>query len=207
MGNSKKTIFSKNQKDIYCFADSPDIGRKLLDCGARIIQIRNKHIGDGEFLKLASEMVLLAEKYDDAVIIVNDRVNIALEAGADGVHVGQDDMKCREVVELAGENMIVGVSADNEKEAVEAQKAGADYVGAGAVFATATKTDAPVIGIEGLNAVVRSVDIPVVAIGGISTENISLIRDSGAKYFAVLSQICDSANISEKLTEFRKLII
>ena len=160
-------IFLRTPARIYCFADTVELCRTLLDAGARVIQLRHKTADDAAFGR-AVEMLDCVRSYEDAVLIVNDRVDIALDIGADGIHVGQEDRDCREVVRRAPASMIVGVSARYPDVARSAAAAGATYVGAGAVFATPTKPEAVVIGLKGLQAVVAAVDIPVVAIGGIT---------------------------------------
>ncbi|MCP4346518.1 MAG: thiamine phosphate synthase [Desulfobacterales bacterium] len=200
-----KEFFSTDRRDIYCFADNMDICRKLLTGGANIIQLRNKHIDDTAFKKLAEEMLSLARD-SDAILIINDRVDIAIEIMADGIHIGLEDENYREVITRAPDNMIVGVSVDTVKEAVEAEQAGAAYVGAGAVFPTPTKGDAVVIGIDELHNIVRAVKVPVVAIGGISMENIQQVVETGAQYYAIISDINNSQDIPARLNEFFTII-
>ncbi len=202
----KKEFFSTSRKDIYCFADNMEICRKLLTGGAKIIQLRNKHIDDTAFKNLAREMLSLVRSFDDAILIINDRVDIATEIMADGIHIGLEDENYREVITRVPDNMIVGVSVDTVKEAVEAEQAGAAYVGAGAVFPTLTKTDAVVIGIDELHNIVRAVKVPVVAIGGISMENIQQVMETGAQYYAIISEINNSQDIPARLNEFFTII-
>lgn len=106
-----KKNFLLNPGRLYCFADSVTLCRTLLEAGARVIQLRHKTVDDGSFRRLAAEMLDCVHSFEDAVLIINDRVDIALEIGADGIHVGQEDRDYREVVRLAPESMIVGVSA------------------------------------------------------------------------------------------------
>ncbi len=202
----KKEFFSTNRKDIYCFADNTDVCRKLLTGGAKIIQLRNKHIDDTAFKNLAGEMLSLVRSSDDAILIINDRADIAVEIMADGIHIGLEDENYREVIRRVPDNMIVGVSVDTAKEAVDAEQAGAAYVGAGSVFPTPTKTDAVVIGIDELHNIVKAVKIPVVAIGGISMENIQQVMEAGAQYYAIISEINNSKDISARLNDFFTMI-
>ncbi|MCJ7829866.1 MAG: thiamine phosphate synthase [Desulfobacterales bacterium] len=202
----KKSPFSTFRRDLYCFADSPDLCRRLLEGGARIIQLREKHLDDPGFHRLGAEMQALVREYPEAVLIVNDRVEIALELGADGIHIGQEDENYREVIRRVPPEMIVGVSVDTAAEAIVAQEAGATYVGAGSVFPTPTKPDAQIIGIEALHRIVQSVHIPVVAIGGIALENAREVVAAGAHYLAVISQINDAADIPARIREFRAAI-
>ena len=135
-------------------------------------------------------------------LIINDRVDVALAIDADGVHVGQSDMPCEVTRKLVGPDKIVGVSAATIEEAKKAEKDGADYIGTGAVFPTATKDDAPKITKKDLKEIVKSINIPVVAIGGITIDNAHELTDTGIKGLSVVSAIMSSDNpkkSSEKL--------
>lgn len=133
-------------------------------------------------------------------LIINDRVDIALAIDADGVHVGQSDMPCEVTRKLIGTDKILGVSAATITEAKKAQKDGADYIGTGAVFPTATKDDAPSITKQNLKEIVESIDIPVVAIGGINNDNASELTDTGIAGLSVVSAIM-SADDPKKASE------
>ena len=196
MPNPKAT-FHTSPTRVYCFADSANVCRVLLEAGARIVQLRNKTIDDRAFRNLAREMLAAVRKFEDAVLIVNDRVDIALECGADGVHVGQEDEDYQSVIGRLPGHLIVGVSARYPETAREAAQAGATYVGAGAVYATATKSNVPVIGLAGLRSVVEAVSIPVVAIGGISAATIRDVLGTGARYAAVISEITGAPEPAE----------
>ena len=137
--------------------------------------------------------------------IVNDDLDIALACGADGVHVGQDDMPAAEVRRRAGRRLIVGVSAHTPEEARLAEAAGADYLGAGAVFGSATKTDASLLTPAGLQAVCAAVHIPVVAIGGVNAGNILQLQGSGAAGAAVVSGIFGAPDITAACRDLRAL--
>ena len=195
-------IFLRTPSRIYCFADTVELCRVLLHAGARIIQLRHKTADDADFRRLAVEMLACVRSCEDAVLIVNDRVDIALEMGADGIHVGQEDLDARQVVRRAPASMIVGVSGRYPAEARAAAAAGATYVGAGAVFATPTKPEAVVIGLQGLQAVVAAVDIPVVAIGGITLEAVRPVLKTGARSCAVISGINDTPDPAAALRRF-----
>jgi thiamine-phosphate diphosphorylase len=195
-------IFLRAPARIYCFADSVALCRTLLDAGARVIQLRHKTADDAAFRRLAVKMLECVKSFEDAVLIVNDRVDIALDIGADGIHVGQEDRDCREVVRRAPVSMIVGVSARYPDLARSAAAAGATYVGSGAVFATPTKPEAVVIGMTGLQAVVAAVKIPVVAIGGITRASLRPVLETGVRYCAVLSGINDVPDPAVALRRF-----
>jgi thiamine-phosphate pyrophosphorylase len=192
-----KEKFYHSPTQIYCIADTLELCEKLLTAGARIIQLRNKSVDDKTFRNLAEQMLVSVRRCDDALLIINDRVDIAVEIAADGVHVGQEDEDYRAVIRRVPDRMIVGASARYPDLAESAARAGATYVGTGAVFATSTKPDATVIGLEGLRAVVERVSIPVVAIGGISVQNIRKLIATGVRYCAVISGISGASDVAE----------
>jgi thiamine-phosphate pyrophosphorylase len=194
----KKELFLKGKNQIYCFADNLDIFSKLLAAGARIIQYRNKIVNDRVFYQTANEMLSLIRERNDIIFIINDRVDIALKVKADGVHIGKSDEPYSNIIQRVPEDIIIGVSVDNEHEAILAANAGATYLGAGAVFPTKTKAGVPVIGTDGLQRIVRSVHIPVVAIGGITPDNIHEVIKTGVQYIAMISNINDSDDIPAK---------
>ena len=189
MNPEAKSIFMRHPGRIYCFADTPDLCRALLKAGARVIQLRHKTAGEAEFRRLALAMLAEVRRYEDALLIVNDRVDIAIEVGVDGIHVGQEDLDAREVLRRAPQAMLLGVSARTPAEARAAAAAGAGYIGAGSVFATPTKADAVVIGLQGLREVAAAVDLPVVAIGGITRANARSVFQAGVRYAAIISDI------------------
>jgi len=195
-----------NTSRIYCFADTLPLCKKLLDGGAKIIQLRDKHSDDNTFYQSAREMLSLVRHYDDAILIINDRVDIALEVKADGIHIGQEDENFYNVLDRVPDEMIVGVSADTAKQAIEAERAGASYIGAGAVFPTPSKSDAKIIGINALSDIVKSVNIPIVAIGGITLKNIRQIMETGVRYFAMISEVNSSKYISVRLKELSEIL-
>jgi thiamine-phosphate pyrophosphorylase len=201
-----KEKFFNGASRIYCFADSVDLCAALLDAGARVIQLRHKTVDEDCFRRMAREMLERTRRHEDAVLIINDRVDIALEIGADGVHVGQQDEDCERVIRRVPAEMIVGVSARHPEPALAAQRSGATYVGAGSVAATSTKPDAEVIGVEGLSAVVAAVNIPVVAIGGISKWNIRQTYETGVRYCAVISGINRSPDPAAALQQLEAIL-
>lgn len=197
---------------LYAVTDRAWVGKmslyeqveETLKNGATCVQIREKHLGDEKFLEEAIEIKKLCNKFS-VPLIINDNVDVAVKCGADGVHVGQDDMKAEDVRSKVGENMIIGVSAHTVEEAAEAVKNGADYLGLGAVFSTSTKTDVDVMPRETLEAICKSVDVPTVAIGGISKDNIKELSGSGVDGVAVVSAIFGADNIGEATAELLKL--
>ena len=178
--------------------------KEALDGGITFLQLREKELGEEEFLREAKDMKALATAYH-VPFIINDNVELALAIGADGVHVGQDDMEAGKVREKLGPDKIIGVSAHSVEEAVEAEKNGADYLGAGAVFSTSTKGDAGALSMETLKAICSSVSIPVVAIGGIKEENILSLKGTGVAGAAIVSGIFARKNIREACVRLRGL--
>ncbi len=157
--------------------------------GARVVQLREKHLDRAAFLEEAKRFVLLCRRLG-AVSIIDDSVEIALESGAGGVHVGQSDLEAGRARALLGPERIVGVSAHSAAEALRAKAAGADYLGCGAAFATGTKTDAKPISKETIRAVTAAAgEIPVVAIGGVVRENLLELKGLGLAGVAVVSGI------------------
>lgn len=165
------------------------IVREAVAGGATCVQLREKTADTRDFLEEA-RAVKAALEGTRVPLIINDRVDVALAAGADGVHLGQQDMPIADARRLAPPGWIIGVSAESVEDAVRAERDGADYVGASPVFATPTKTDtAPALGLDGLRAIRAAVVIPVVAIGGIHAGNARDVRAAGADGLAVVSAI------------------
>ena len=175
-----------------------------IDGGAGIVQLREKHLDHDAFLKEAKRFVALCRE-KGAVSIINDDVDIALAADADGVHVGQEDLAAGRAREVLGPDKIVGVSAHNVTEALAAQAAGADYLGVGAAFSTGTKTDAKPITRETIHAVTAAVDIPAVAIGGITRENLPQLSGCGLAGVAVVSALFAQPDVKAAARELLAL--
>ncbi len=156
--------------------------------GATMIQLREKELGDKDFLEEAFRIKEVCHQHG-VPFVINDNVDVARKVGADGVHVGQSDMEAGAVRELVGPSMFLGVSAETVDEAVLAQERGADYLGVGAVFPTGSKDDAIAVSHETLCRICRAVTIPVVAIGGITRDNIPDLAGSGIAGISVISAI------------------
>ncbi len=172
--------------------------------GASCVQLREKELSEEEFLKEAVEIKALCRKYK-VPFFINDNVDIAIKCGADGIHVGQEDMAAGEVRALVGENMIIGVSVHSVEEAVEAVKNGADCLGVGAMFSTSTKLDADVLPKQTLSDICNAVDIPVVAIGGLNKNNISELSGTGVDGVALVSAIFAAEDIESECRELYKI--
>lgn len=202
----------KNMMRLYAVTDRAWTGRQslyeqveaALKNGVTCVQLREKNLDDAAFLAEARQLAALCRRCG-VPFIVNDNVDIAIQCGADGVHVGQGDMAASAVRRRVGDGMIIGVSAHTVKEALEAARNGADYLGVGAVFSTSTKTDVDVMSFETLSDICRAVDIPVVAIGGISKHNILQLSGSGVAGVAVVSAIFGAEDPGAAAAELLKL--
>ena len=187
---------------IYLVTDEACLhGRPLLKCveealaaGVTLVQYRAKAADGGVLYAEACRLKELCDKYNVSLII-NDRLDIALAVGAAGVHLGQDDLPCAVARRLLGEDFIIGVSAHNPAEAVKAVSEGADYLGCGAVFGTATKHDVAKLGLENLRAIRKAVAVPMVGIGGITADNYAEVLATGANGAAIVSGILAQDNI------------
>ena len=196
---------------LYLVTDKSDDVEKFLKTieeaikgGASVVQIREKTADTLDFYNLALKVKKITEKHD-VPLIINDRVDVALAVDAEGVHVGQSDMPCAVTRALVGPDKIVGVSAATIEEARKAESDGADYIGAGAVFPTATKDDAPKITKKDLKEIVESISIPVVAIGGITLNNAHELIDTGIAGLSVVSAIMSSENPKKSSEELLKI--
>ena len=181
-----------------------DVVESVLQNGATFLQIREKDLAEDAFEAEAERLKTLCAQYG-VPFVVNDSVEIALQCDADGVHVGQSDIKGRDIRAIIGPDKILGISAGTVEEAVAAEKAGADYIGVGAVFPTGTKKNATPMTMELLKEIVSSVSIPVVAIGGISAENILQLRGSGVDGVAVVSAIFAAEDPGKATADLLKL--
>ena len=209
--------FDKTSLRLYAVTDRAWTGpmtllqqaEAALQGGVTCLQLREKHLEDDAFLAEAREMAALCRRYR-VPFIVNDRVDIALACGADGVHVGQEDMEVSAVRRMAGDKLMVGVSAHTVEEAVRAARGGADYLGLGAVFSTSTKADAGAMSRDTLKAICQAVDLPKVAIGGISAKNILELSGSGVDGVAVVSAIFgapDPRRAAQDLAELSRRMV
>ena len=168
------------------------------------MQLREKELGTKKLLQEAKDIKELCKKYH-VPFVINDNVDIAIAVDADGVHVGQKDMEAGNVRELIGRDKILGVSVQTVRQAILAEKAGADYLGVGAVFHTGSKADADYVSHETLKAICKAVNIPVIAIGGISTDNIMELAGSGIVGIAVISGIFAQSDIVGATARLKEL--
>ena len=172
--------------------------------GVTCVQLREKELDETAFLQEAKELCALCRRYG-VPFLVNDNVEIAIACGADGIHVGQEDLAAGEVRCRVGENMILGVSVHTVEEACQAVRDGADYLGLGAVFPTSTKTDVEQMSNETLRAICDAVDVPIVAIGGINRGNILKLAGSGVDGVALVSAIFSAEDIEGACRELRAM--
>ncbi len=176
--------------------------------GVTVVQLREKQANGRELYETAVKVRELTERYN-IPLIINDRVDIALAVGADGVHLGQSDLPCHIARKILGNDKIIGLSARNIERAIEADRSGADYLGVGAMFPTSTKTDAKVVTPSVIKEIKNKIKIPVVAIGGINLDNIDKLNGCGIDGAAVVSAIMGSEfprkSAKELIEKFRML--
>ena len=202
---------------LYAVTDRAWVGRQTLPQqvesalkgGATCVQLREKNLGDAAILAEALEIAALCRNYG-VPFILNDNVTLAARCGADGVHLGQEDMDPAEARRILGPDKIIGASAHNVAEAVAAYQAGADYLGCGAVFGSATKTDASHLPEGELARVCAATPLPVVGIGGITEENLPRLAGSGVAGVALVSALFAPADkpaaVARLLTALEKTL-
>ena len=203
--------FSKEQLLLYAITDE-FVNKKLtlyeqvkqaISGGATIVQLREKSGDSDRIISLAKELLPLCHS-NGVPLIINDNPLIAAKSGADGVHVGLEDMPVSEIREKFGKDLIVGATAKTVIQAKNAEEQGADYIGVGAVFPSPTKKNAVRITSEQLREITSAVNIPAVAIGGITAENASTLKNCGICGIAVVSAIFGAEDISKAAAELNK---
>lgn len=203
--------FTKEQLNLYLVTDrhwlanrnlEDDVEKAILG-GVTMVQLREKNIDIDSFIELAKKVKQVCNKYK-VPFIINDNLEVALAVDSDGIHIGQDDLPASLVRQKIGPDKILGVSAHNLDEAIAAKKAGATYLGAGAMFSTTTKDNTTNLSIEQLQAITKNVDIPVVAIGGINYDNCLSLKNCNLAGIAVVSAIMAATNISEAASNLKK---
>jgi thiamine-phosphate pyrophosphorylase len=186
------------------FGDPVQLAEQLFAGGARLVQVRNKKASARELLQQVERILAIAP--DGSEVIVNDRVDVALVAGADGVHLGQTDLPPRDARDILGVDRVVGFSTHNLEQALEADRLTVDYVAVGPIFPTFTKENPdPVVGIENLAIICRAIQKPVVAIGGIQFENAHQVLAAGAASIALVRDLLSSPNISKRVEQWMEL--
>lgn len=188
---------TKNREFLQCV-------REAIIGGVTIVQLREKNISTRDFFQLGLKIKEVTREYQ-VPLIINDRLDVALALEADGVHLGQDDLPAQAARKILGPHRILGVSVNNLQEALLAEKEGADYVGAGAVFPTSTKNDVRTLDYPELVGIKKEIKIPVVAIGGINETNLQMLKESGINGICVASAILGKENIKEAAQNLKHL--
>ncbi|MDR0827186.1 MAG: thiamine phosphate synthase [Desulfovibrio sp.] len=199
--------------DIYCITDSRqslgrssvDVVRQMLEAGVKIIQYREKDKKAGEMLAECREIRALTRAHS-ACFLVNDYLDLALLCEADGAHIGQDDLSLADARKLLGPDRVIGVSTHRWAEAEAAIAGGADYIGVGPIFPTATKTTTPAVGYAYLEEAAAKCPIPFVTIGGVNERTLPGVLTKGARCCVIVSAITLSEDIPGKIKKLRKLI-
>jgi thiamine-phosphate pyrophosphorylase len=179
--------------------------RQAVACGVEVVQYRNKN---RETRQMYEEAVRLREicRDSDSIFLINDRVDIALAAEADGVHLGQSDMPCLAARKLLGQERIIGVTVHSLAEALQAESMGADYLGVSPIFQTATKLDAgKPAGIRLIEELRSQVEIPLIAIGGINHSNASEVVRAGADGLCAISCVVAKENVRDEIKKFQEI--
>jgi len=191
----------------FCLGRDPvEVLKQIADGGAKIIQLREKNIDKTSIAKLAEVFRKITSEYK-MLMIMNDHVDIALGAGADGVHLGQDDTPLIEAREVAPE-LILGVSTHSEGEALEANKNGASYINIGPIYATGTKSlSIQPLGTDAITELSPLIDIPFTIMGGIKARHIPELIALGASKIAMVTEITEAENIRERVCELRRLFL
>ena len=195
---------SKDDLLLYAITDRGSLDKKVffekieeaLQGGVTILQLREKELDEDSFTDEAIEVKSLCRKYG-VPLITNDNVNVALKSGADGVHVGIEDMPIDEIRRKTPDSFIIGATCKTVEQAQSAERLGADYMGVGAVFPSPTKKNAVRITREQLKEICSSVSIPAVAIGGITLENVGELQDGGMSGIAVVSAVFSADDIQK----------
>jgi thiamine-phosphate pyrophosphorylase len=198
---------------LYVIVDKAVLGKrplartvkKVVSCGGIIFQLRDKAAARRAILEDSLVLSRIAAK-NRSVFIVNDHPDIAKLSGADGVHLGQDDLPVRLARKLLGREMIIGVSCSNIDQAIKAQREGADYIGIGPIFPTATKPDTKAIGLDLVRQCGMSIKIPFFAIGGIDRDNIEKLRSYGSRQAAICRAVIASADVKKSVRCLSKLL-
>jgi thiamine-phosphate pyrophosphorylase len=185
------------------FGDCVRLAEALFAGGARLVQVRNKKAGAREFLSQVERILSFAPS--DGRVIVNDRVDVALLAGAAGVHLGQTDLPPAVARQILGSDRIIGFSTHNLEQAIGADSLPVDYIAVGPVFATSSKDNPdPVVGIEKLAIICRAVKKPVVAIGGITLDNAKAALSAGAASVAVIRDLLAHEDVAHRTRMFER---
>lgn len=200
------TLYLVTDRELMSTGNLETAVEEAIEGGVTMVQLREKSASSKEFYEQAVRIKEITEHYG-VPLIINDRIDIALAVGADGVHIGQSDIPAATARMIIGPDMILGVSASSVGEALQAQIDGADYLGVGAMFHTGTKKDAQIVSMEELKQIRQAVQIPIVAIGGINRENAASFRETKIDGLAVVSAIISKPDIKGAAAELKRLFL
>jgi len=200
------TLYLVTDRNLMSSPTIEELVEQAVKGGCTLIQIREKDAPSLAFYKTAMKLRELTSRLE-VPLIVNDRVDIALAINADGVHIGQDDLPLEVVRQIIGHDKIIGVSASNLTQALQAEEGGADYLGIGAMFATGTKTDANITTLEELQQIREATSLPIVVIGGINRDTVPLFHNSGIDGLAVVSAIAARDDVAGAAQELKRLFL
>ncbi len=189
------SLYLVTDRDLSLGRETVNIVRAAITGGVTCVQLREKHCATREFIEEARIIRQLLDTLATKIpLIINDRIDVALAIGADGVHLGQTDMHLADARRLVGSSLLIGISAESVEDALRAEAEGADYIGISPVFTTSTKNDiAPPLGLEGIRQIRAAVSLPLVGIGGINQENVIEVIRAGVDGVAVVSAIVSAA--------------
>lgn len=201
------TLYLCTDRDLMSTETIEEAVELAIKGGCTVVQLREKNCSSLEFYQLALRIKEITDKYD-VPLIINDRVDLALAVDAAGVHVGQNDLPAAVIRRIIGKEKILGVSVSSLQQAIKARNDGADYLGVGAMYSTATKEDAQIVTISQLQEIRKAVDLPIVVIGGINKKTINNFRGYGINGVAVVSAVLAQKDVTaaakELVTMFRE---
>lgn len=191
-------VTNRYQDSLECFLEKVETACRS---GVTIIQLREKNLTTNQYYQLAKQVKEITDAYN-VPLIIDDRLDICLAVDAAGLHIGDDELPVSVARKVLGPKKILGVTAKTVKRALEAETAGADYLGTGAIFPTTTKENAPITLISTLKTICQTVAIPVVAIGGLTSENIDQLIGTGIAGVAVVRDLMQAEDIEVKAHAF-----
>ena len=206
MQNINYSLYLVTDRGLAKGRSTLDIIRSAVQGGVTCVQVREKECTTLDFIEQAQSIKEYLQS-KGVPLIINDRVDVALAVGADGVHLGQTDMPLDMAKKIIGDSMIIGISAESIADAVAAEKGGADYLGVSPIYATPTKTDtAPPLGLEGLRAIRQKVNLPLVGIGGLNRDNAAAVIRHGGDGVAVVSAIVAADDPMQAAGDLKQII-
>jgi thiamine-phosphate pyrophosphorylase len=206
MRNIDLSLYLVTDRDMIKNSTLPALVHHAVENGVTAVQLREKEIDTRLFIRLALDLKKILDPLQ-IPLIINDRVDVALAVDASGVHLGQHDMPVSIARNLLGDDKIIGLSVESEKDVENADALSADYLGVSPIFSTPTKTDTVIEwGLDGLQKIKSMTDYPLVAIGGINSENATRVLKHGADGIAVVSAICAAENPGKASKQLRELI-